>query len=201
VLTAYAPVIPSSNIRLPAGDTFASFEGYQNPAATGTTVLTYTDTLGNSSSINGYTYNGSALNDGNSGETGSGECLTFGPDQSATPGTSGDLCLEGNANSGTTEIVAAYGAVLVNKDINSITAADIATVPNGSSTVQSLTIFNAESGTGAIAETIVAHTAAGGVVKMNVLTMTSGVGRNLATGQADYIYGGYRVGTSAGFDE
>jgi hypothetical protein len=191
-----------SGASLPSTEVLASFEGIGNPTTTGVTTVTYTDTLGASTSINGYTYNADVLNDGRVSYTGQ-PCLTFNANQTTTPGATGDLCLvvTNVSNSGVTSLVAANGAVLIAKTIDTITAADIATLPaTGPTTILSSAVLTDQDTVGGGAATIIVRTASGAIAKMGFLGAVTGPSGNLANGQVDYFYGGYRVGTTSGFD-
>lgn len=111
-------------------------------------------------------------------------CITFAASVS-TGGTSGDLCLTKNAD-GTSQVVAARGAVLVTKPIDQVSASDAASVPTTATTIPTVQIIP-----GAGTYTIIAHTAAGALVKWEPVL---NAGTDTLSGKITDEYGPYRMG-------
>lgn len=162
------------------------------PTVDGKGTVTATASNGDSTTLSFYAYRANALDSKFAGGyAGTQPCLTF-ANNGATPGTTGDLCLGTNGD-GTTNISAPLGMMIVQKTIDQVSAADITALPTAATTIQTSTLPNSS-----LTWTIVAHTAAGALVKFEPLlqgTPTVGLPSQVA-----YAYGFYRISNGTSWD-
>lgn len=162
------------------------------PTVDGKGTATANASNGDSTTLTFYAYRANALDSKlGGGYTGTQPCLAF-ANSVATPGTTGDLCLGSNGD-GTTYISAPLGMMIVQKTIDQVSAADISTLPSSATTIQTSALP-----TSGLTWTIVAHTAAGALVKFEPLLVGSPtIG---LPSQVAYAYGFYRISSGTSWD-
>lgn len=179
-------------------------------SSTGTTgigTLTATASNGDSVALTYYAYDGTALDAETSyTPTNTGmpmantqPCLTFAAANGtpATPGTTGDLCLTINADH-STSLTAPHGIMLVQKPIDAVTIADVATFNASTTTIAGMTIAPAT--VSSYTFTIVVKTASGALVKF-MPTVIGGGDARVSANQPVYAFGAYRIGSAtSGWD-
>jgi hypothetical protein len=163
-----------------AGESFATA-----PSVTGTGTITGVASNGvDSITLTFNAYGGAGIST-TSNSNGFSPCITFASGHS-TPGTTGDICLVTNGD-GTTSVSAPLGAVLVQKPIDAVAAADAALVPSSATLIPTVSIIP-----GSGVYTVVAHTTSGSLVKWEP---ASNQGTDTLAGKITLQYGPYRFGS------
>lgn len=177
--TLSAPSVPVTI----SGVSIAGETSIAIPAAAGTGTLIGTASNSDVATLTFFAYRGAGI--ATDGSSGLSPCVSFASGTS-TPGTTGDLCIV--ASGGATSVSAPLGGLLVTKPIDQVTAADAATLPTTATTIPTTSIV-----AGAGTYTIIAHTAAGALVKW-------GVAETKGPGFVANAYGPYRIAVGGAFD-